>query len=401
MSDGRRSLAKTRPPLEAPIRERAPTVETIIEEDSDGSEDNPPDAREERASTCVDPTPLPGEGHDNPGQDGPEDLRELEELRQWYNRTKEKEELQALRLAKTQYEAGDSSMFPNTGILKNTVRMTKAMSSSLPRPEPPYTYSKKNRVDYNRWERDCEGFFLRSPINFVTEAQKIEFGTRYISETLKSLWISHCESQIQKTPLWVPDWANVKQVMLGALGTPAERQQSAYDQLKRCKQRTGQSPTDLLDYMRPLWAELEIEKNPKLKVLEFIGALTPQIQKDLFLLPTDRRDTLAAVEEQANVIYRRNTATEPQNRWEKPKKQPRGNTDAEGDGKPQKKARHSKGGQFGTSRPNKSDSSTVTCWGCGKTGHYQLNCRSKEQTHPKDARDKPSLDEGKDRGSRN
>jgi hypothetical protein len=71
----------------------------------------------------------------------------------------------------------------------------------------------------------------------------------------------------------------------------------------QCKQHTGQSLTDLLDYMRPLWAELEIEKNLKLKVLEFIGALTPQIQKDLFLLPTDRRDTLAAVEEQVNVIY--------------------------------------------------------------------------------------------------
>jgi hypothetical protein len=96
--------------------------------------------------------------------------------------------------------------------------------------------------------------------------------------------------------------------------------------------------------MRPLWAELKIKKNPKLKVLEFIGALTPQIQKDLFLLPTDRRDTLAAVEEQANVIYRRNTATEPQNRWEKPKKQLRANTDAEGDVKSQKKAKHSKGG---------------------------------------------------------
>jgi hypothetical protein len=121
MSDGRRSLAKTRSPPETQVRGRAPTVETIVEEDSDGSEDTPLEAREEPVSTRVDPTPLPSEGHNNLGQDGPEDLRELEELRRWYNRTKEKEELQALRLAKTQYEAGDSSMFPNTRILKNTV----------------------------------------------------------------------------------------------------------------------------------------------------------------------------------------------------------------------------------------------------------------------------------------
>ena len=378
-------------------------METIVEEDSDGPEDTPPEAREGPTYTRVNPTPLPGEGHANPSQDGQEDLRELEELRQWYNRTKQKKELQELRLAKAQYEAGDSSIFPTTGIFKETVRMTQATSSSLPKPEPPHSYSKKNRVDYNRWERDCEGFFLRSPIDFVTEAQRVEFGTRYISETLKSLWISYCESQIQKTPLWVPNWAAVKQVMLGALGTPAERQQSAYDQLKRCKQRTGQSPTDLLDYMRPLWAELEIERNHKLKVLEFIGALSPQVQKDLFLLPTDRRDTLSAVEEQANVIYRRSAAAEPQNRWDKSKKQPRtsADADAEGDTKPQKKAKHSKGGKSWPSHPNKADSSIVTCWGCGKTGHYQSNCRSKEQTHPKEARNIPNLDEGKDGGSRN
>jgi hypothetical protein len=82
MSDGRRSLAKTCSPPEALRRERALTVETIVEEDSDGSEDTPLNAREELASTRVDPTPLLGEGHNNLGQDGPEDLRELEELRQ-------------------------------------------------------------------------------------------------------------------------------------------------------------------------------------------------------------------------------------------------------------------------------------------------------------------------------
>jgi hypothetical protein len=81
MSDGRQSLTKTCSLLEALIRERAPTVETIVEEDSDGSKDTPPDAREERASTRVDLTPLLGKGYNNLGQDGLENPRELEELR--------------------------------------------------------------------------------------------------------------------------------------------------------------------------------------------------------------------------------------------------------------------------------------------------------------------------------
>jgi hypothetical protein len=67
MLDGRRSLAKTCLLPNPLIRERALTVETIVEEDSNRSEDTPPDAREERASTRVDPTPLLGKGHDNLG----------------------------------------------------------------------------------------------------------------------------------------------------------------------------------------------------------------------------------------------------------------------------------------------------------------------------------------------
>jgi hypothetical protein len=85
---------------ETSARERALTVETIVEEDSNGSKDTPLEVGEEPIPTRVDLTPPPSKGHANLGQDSPEDLRELEELHQWYNCTKEKEELQALRLAK-------------------------------------------------------------------------------------------------------------------------------------------------------------------------------------------------------------------------------------------------------------------------------------------------------------
>lgn len=40
-------------------------------------------------------------------------------------------------------------------------------------------------------------------------------------------------------------------------------------------------------------------------MLNFITALTDEIQSDLYLLPQDRRNTLIQVKEQAQIIYRR------------------------------------------------------------------------------------------------
>ena len=61
--------------------------------------------------------------------------------------------------------------------------------------------------------------------------------------------------------------------MLNALGTPSERKQQAYETLKRTHQKPGQSPTDLLDYLRPLWEELGTSQTTELQVLEYISTL--------------------------------------------------------------------------------------------------------------------------------
>ena len=92
--------------------------------------------------------------------------------------------------------------------------------------------------------------------------------------------------------------------MLNALGSPQERKQVAYDCLKRAQQRPSQNPTDLLDYMRPLWEELGSSRTPEVQVLEYTAALREDIKKSLLLLPIDRRSTLPQVEEHANLIFR-------------------------------------------------------------------------------------------------
>jgi hypothetical protein len=306
---------------------------------------------------------------------------ELIEMRRWYAVTKAKEELASLRLMKARYEAGDRTLFQSLDPSTRTAfPQARGASSSLPKPEPPHTYTKKNRREFNQWERDCESFFLRSPANFITEEHKVEFGSRYISENLKSLWRAHCESRQRSSPQWQPQWSNLKTVMLDALGTPSERKQQAQEALKRCRQRSGQTPTDLLDYMRPLWEELGSAHSPELQVLEYISALHDNIRQDLFLLSEDRRNTIPSVEEQANVIYRRRGRQDLQSGNERSKKpQPTSHAD-EGDAKPPKKQRRSEQGQKGPSSANPKSKGFpppgpgYICRKCGVAGHWHQNC---------------------------
>lgn len=101
-------------------------------------------------------------------------------------------------------------------------------------------------------------------------------------------------------------WNAFKTVMLNALGTRQKREQQAFESLKNTKQRPNQSPTDLLGYFRPLWEELGSSHTLRMEALEFTAALRDDIRKDLMKLPLDQRDTLPAIEESANIIFRQN-----------------------------------------------------------------------------------------------
>lgn len=230
-------------------------------------------------------------------------------------------------------------------------------------------YHKHNRAEYNRWERDCEGYFVQSPSRFQIEARKVEFGVRYVAENLKTLWQAHVASNLHLAPLWTPTWLELKTVMLNALGTPAERRQAAYEALKRCRQRPGQSPTDLLDYMRPLWEELGDFHPEEMKVLEYTAALHDSIHKDLYLIPYDRRTTLPAVEEQANIISRRlpskgagyqslsqGSTNQPKKAGRNSRKHQKSPSGSEGDGRTPKNAKGGNSGQSGQKNANRKSS---------------------------------------------
>lgn len=334
-------------------------------------------------------TPTPSVASwDNLGQDGqnwPNRSEELQRLLEWAKGAKDMEQLRVLRQAKEAYEQGNTAPLAMLEFDRdrNVILRGGSSRATLPRPEPPHVYSKKNRADYNMWERDCEGYFIRAPHDFVSDRLKVDFGLMYVSEVLKTLWRTYCQQKVREDINWSPTWDGFKGRMLDALGSLAERQQVAYEALRRCKQRYSQTPTELLNYLRPYWDELG-ETAERRHVMEYTAALLQEIQDDLSLLPRSQRDTLVLVEEQANAIYRRkhyaSHSKEPKEEKSQDRKRPKGSDQGEGESKTPKKAKTQpkggvggKGTQFGAKRAPP-DSPDAICFNCGEKGHIRPNC---------------------------
>jgi hypothetical protein len=344
-------------------------------------------------------TPDNGQTQPSGSQNGPPEAnteQSLEEMRKWLKSAQASEELRLLREIRARYEAGDVAAVNVASLTPNGTQILQPKSSStLPRPEAPKVFTKRNRAEYNRWERDCEGYFVRVPGSFTTEVEKVNFGTMYISEPLRTLWESHCIVNTTTQPVWVPTWQELKNVMLNSMGTPQERRKLAYEKLRNCRQQAGKSPTDLLDYMRPLWEELGPFVTPEIKMLEFTSALRHDIQTELERLPFTMRCTIPMIEEQANIIYRRkSTSRDHKDEKPNPKSQQRqkSHRGSEGDAKPPKKAKRGKLGQSGP----KSDkgpsvgttSHNITCYKCGQPGHKVFECTNPEKpgSDPREAK---------------
>jgi hypothetical protein len=386
---------------------------TCLDENDNGSEEG----REQRVDPIDDPAVEEGdmratmarndEEDLEPTQEGPPRLtaaEELQLLRTWLKEAEEAEELRRLRDIRARYEAGDATALQKTPLVPPTPTTTATMpSASLPKPEPPTKFEKRDRAQYNRWVRDCEGYFERSHANFQFEKQKVDFGVMYVSNPLRTLWETNILVHTTATPGWVPTWMELKSVMLNSLGTPAERRKLAYDAIRKVRQDAGRSPTDLLDDMRPLWEELGPAVTPELQMLEYTSALRPDIQADLERLPLVMRSNLAMIEEQANIIYRRkNQNRESRDQPNKNKQQrPRaGSNGLGGDAKPPKKAKKhgmvKNGPKRGKTPHSDEPSEPIKCYNCGQPGHKRFECTNLE----KPGSDPRKVKSGKEKGQK-
>ncbi|KAB2098923.1 hypothetical protein AG0111_0g12852 [Alternaria gaisen] len=383
-------------PIDAGRRPEPSVLERQDERQSNASDSPPP-----RESTVT-----PEEGYSDP--EGAILDAQLARLRTWKENQLKRLELARLQKLYDRVESGDIEALEEELRPESSARPAQSSSTSgLPRPEPPQVFSKTNRAQYNRWERDCESYFLRVPQSFTTEIQRVDFGAMYISEPLKTLWQAHKSAERHKSPTWTPMWVDLKAVMLNALGSPQERKQRAYDLLKHAHQRPSQNPTDLLDFMRPLWEELGSDRTLDVQVLEYTAALREDIRKSLLLLPIDRRSTLPQVEEHANLIFRQKNQAGEQRQQPSKKDGPRPTHDQDksrGAGKTSRNAKRARVGYSNTKRGkigrNDTVDKSVTCYGCGEPGHYKTDCPKADKAD-KSLKTTTTPKSGKDWGRRN
>lgn len=173
--------------------------------------------------------------------------------------------------------------------------------------------------------------------------------------------------------------------MLKQLGTLYERQMAANDAIKQARQKPGQTPTELLNYLRPQWDELEQTSNVA-QVFDFFNALRTDIRQQLDLLPQEKRQDFPTLEEQANIIWRRIKQTPKiKDEGQRPGKRhyddddvPRGQKGAGGHKKPRTNAPKDRGRPERQGRVQ-TDPTKPTCYNCGEKGHKKPDCTKPQE----------------------
>ena len=292
----------------------------------------------------------------------------------------------ALRERREAIEAGDHSLsYHYSDPSAPALPVVNQARADLPKAKDPHVYKAKDRLDYEKWHRDCLYFFTQNPAHFAQQAARVNFGYKAVGETQKTSWDTWMKSELARVPQFEPTWANLCEKMLALLGSPQERRIKAFQQLKELKQKETQTPSEVLYELQPLWNEVE-ETNEKRMISEFINSLTSATQRHLNLLPEDRLMSLANVEIEANRAWRQRRDSKPPNQGsnhgQKGQSGPKGDKRArsrDSDGSPSRKTQKTeKSGKSDKQKPK------VTCWNCGKLGHYSSDCRS-----PKKDSDKP------------
>src|SRR5579871_3156024 len=187
---------------------RSPSSKAMARREPEGSSD--PNANEIERNTDNTLQPSPKEGTSPTPNDNVAALKEererlksqLEYEREWAQLQKDRAELESLQHQRSRIQ--DGSLNALQAYQPNTIVATDRPKSYLPKPEPPHVFKARGRSDYNQWVRDCEKYHHRSPMDFQTEGEKVDFGAQYVGEVQRTTWEIWVGSKKHRNPTWAP-----------------------------------------------------------------------------------------------------------------------------------------------------------------------------------------------------
>ena len=264
------------------------------------------------------------------------------------------------------------------------------------RPQPLPAYHGKSLKEHKQWVFTANTTFLSTPWNFQTDTDRVLFAMHSLQDSPAEFWRQHCEAG---NPVQEQSWEFFVKFLLELLGDAVNRSTNVAQQYNKAQQRDSQSIREFDAYLNTLESHLEeytesqriqfrlTHMKPELRIELQKQAELPRTLHALIATGTRLEDALKESKALQSKSKGGQNSSAEKGRQEEQKKQDKAKNQGN---KPQNKASGSQGKSRSDDKKSQ-DKSSVTCYNCGKKGHYANECKEERNESRFEANKKKAL----------